>query len=60
MDPLENLKSQGLIFPNYVVFISLKFGFVSANSADHDEMQHYSAFHLSSLLSKVLVYEFSL
>ena len=29
-----------------MVFLSLKIDFVLANSADHDEMLHYVAFHL--------------
>ena len=29
-----------------IAFLSLKIDFVSANSAEPDEMQHYAAFHL--------------
>ena len=42
-------------FLNYDVFLSLKFVFILAHSADHDEMQHYAAFHLGlHRLSKYL------
>ena len=33
-------------FPNKIVFLSLKIGFVIVNSEDPDEMLHYVAFHL--------------
>ena len=33
-------------FQKTTLFISLKIDFVSANSADPDEMLHYAAFHL--------------
>ena len=34
------------LISNKIVFFSLKIVFVSANSADPDEMLHYAAFHL--------------
>ena len=37
------------------VFLSLKFYFVVANSADPDEMPHYVAFHLGLHFAEVLV-----
>ena len=34
-----------LLFPYKIVILSLKIIFVSANSADPDEMPHYAVFH---------------
>ena len=40
------LKGYRLEFPTHDVFLCLKIVFISANSADHDEMQHFATFHL--------------
>ena len=41
-----HLKRLQVNFLNYDVFLSLKVVLILANSADPDEMQHYTAFHL--------------
>ena len=43
---IYNEGSQVIISPKNIVFLSLKIGFIIANSADPDEMLHNAAFHL--------------
>ena len=45
--PIVCFKGTQVNFRNYDVFLSLKFVLILANSADSDEMQHFTAFHLS-------------
>ena len=40
---IYNEGSQVIISPKNIVFLSLKIGFIIANSADPDEMPHYAA-----------------
>ena len=52
--PLYILWGHRLLFPNHILFLSLKIDFAQANIAVPDEMQHYAVFHLgSSLFTKV-------
>ena len=43
---IYNKRSQVIIFPQNIVFLSLNIDFGLANSADPDEMPYYVAFHL--------------
>ena len=43
--PFCILKGNRLKFLNFNMFLSMKTVFILANSADHDEMPHYAAFH---------------
>ena len=42
----RNKRSQVIISPQNIVFLSLNIDFGLANSADPDEMPYYVAFHL--------------
>ena len=44
--PIVYFKGSQVEISNYDVLLSLKIVLILANSADPDEMQHYSAFHL--------------
>ena len=47
--PLYILRRHRLQFPKQIVFLSMKFDFVLANSEDLDKMLHNAAFHLGLL-----------
>ena len=57
IDELDVNQEKGIILRDcFPQNIALKINFVLANSADHDEMPHYVAFHLgSSMFVKVPV-----
>ena len=50
--PIVHVEGSQAIFSKYIIFPSLKMGFVSANSVDPNEMMHYVAFHLGDCLPK--------
>ena len=49
------IEGSQIIISKYIVCLSLKIDFISAKSADPDEMPHDAAFIRSSLIAKVPV-----
>ena len=45
--PLYTSRGHRLLFPNKIIFLSLKIFYVLANGVDPDEMPHFVQFHQS-------------